>query len=60
MEKFQYIVGYVDFNHAYHSFSIYAWGWEELLQKVYENLPEDAEYISGITINKWAIEHWED
>jgi hypothetical protein len=31
-----------------------------LLQKIYERMPEDADYISNVTINKWATEHWEE
>ena len=60
MEKFQYTVGYVDFKHTYQSFIVYAADWEELLQKIYERMPEDADYISNVTINKWATEHWEE
>lgn len=52
MEKHPYHVSYITFKKELYSFNVEARDWEELLTRITEKLPENADYICNISYNK--------
>lgn len=59
MQKFNYIVDYVDFNGMLHTILINATDCQDLLNQIAERLPEDAAYILSVSTNNRA-KYWVD